>query len=212
MNGSVPACGVRLCGGGGSCGVVRRGGSGRSCRGGSSRDRRRSCSRRRPLGVMVRPRQPREARSRTAQTRDRSQMRGGEQSHTRPVVNVPGQRRRDNRPGIDQHHAGRRPRPSAMISSTRSETSSDEPSANANHAGGHPPPRPEDTSRDRKSPEAAAICSSGNRSTSRCSSSLASSFGAVMVTSLGRHHDHVPKGDDDGCRPRSPRGPGHRHA
>lgn len=42
---------------------------GRSSRGGSSSDRRRSCSSRVSAGVMVRPRQPREARSSTAQTR-----------------------------------------------------------------------------------------------------------------------------------------------
>ena len=44
-------------------------GGGRSSRGGSRSDRRRSCSNRVPTGVMVRPRQPAEARSSTAHTR-----------------------------------------------------------------------------------------------------------------------------------------------
>lgn len=42
---------------------------GRSWRAGSSRERRRSWRRRRPSEVMATPRQPREARSRTAQTK-----------------------------------------------------------------------------------------------------------------------------------------------
>jgi hypothetical protein len=41
----------------------------RNSRGGSRSDRRRSCSNRLPTGVMVRPRQPAEARSSTAHTR-----------------------------------------------------------------------------------------------------------------------------------------------
>jgi hypothetical protein len=41
----------------------------RSLRGGCSSERRRSCSSRVPVGVMVRPRQPREARSSTAHTK-----------------------------------------------------------------------------------------------------------------------------------------------
>jgi hypothetical protein len=120
------------------------------------------------------------------------QVSGGEQVHTRTMVDIPGQRCRHDRPGIDQHHAGRRPRPSAMISSTRSEMSSDEPSATANHAGGHDPPRPAVTSRARNSEATACTCSSGSRSTSRCSSSLTSSLGAVMTSSQETKDDHVP--------------------
>ena len=55
---------------------------GRSWVGGSSRDRRRSCRSRRPPEVMLRPRQPREARSRTAQTRVRQLVSPGSRPMT----------------------------------------------------------------------------------------------------------------------------------
>jgi len=57
---------------------------GRSWRGGSSRERRRSCRRRRRSLVMVRPRQPLEARSKTAQTRVRQEVSPG----SRPITLV----------------------------------------------------------------------------------------------------------------------------
>jgi len=50
---------------------------GRRWRGGSTSERRRSWSSRRPSAVMVRPRQPREARSSTAQTRVRQEVSPG---------------------------------------------------------------------------------------------------------------------------------------
>ena len=68
-------------------------GRGRSWRGGSSRDRCRSWRWRSPAGVMVRPRQPAEARSRTAQTRPMQEVSPGK----RPMTLA----RRRVRPGED---------------------------------------------------------------------------------------------------------------
>src|SRR6516165_10409414 len=86
MAGVVPGFVIRLGDGGDSFGAIS--GTvvvtvrGRSWRGGSSSERRRSWSSRRPSEVMVRPRQPAEARSSTAQTRVRQLVSPGSRPMT----------------------------------------------------------------------------------------------------------------------------------
>jgi hypothetical protein len=69
---------------GGLAGTVR----GQRWRGGSSSERRKSCRSRRPPEVMVRLRQPREARSRTAQTRVRQLVSPGSRPMTLTLLRV----------------------------------------------------------------------------------------------------------------------------
>lgn len=64
-----------------------------------------------------------------------------------------------------------RSNPSARISSTRSDTSSADPSAIPNHDGGHTRGTGTASTRDRNADTTAGTCSSGNRSTSSRNSS-----------------------------------------
>ncbi len=100
-----------------------------------------------------------------------TQVGGGEQVHAGAMVAITSQDGCDDWASVDQDHAGRRPRPSARISSTRSDTSDADPSATANQAGGHGRSWPTAVSLALRSETAAGTCSSGSCSTSSRNSS-----------------------------------------
>ena len=102
--------------------------------GGRTRRRRR---RRVPVrsGGRCRPWRRRRARDAAEQANEHEHQ-AGRSAEGAPVV-VASQGSCHDRAGVDKDHAGRRPRPSASISSTRSDTAGADPSATANHAGGH---------------------------------------------------------------------------